>query len=166
MKMPKATCIESLRDGQLTRKKSPLFQGCYKLKEAITEFSNISAELDRIKAVRLKKESPYTLRHCTSEDAHIWIRKIPAHVAHCLGRNVLPSLLASVYEGAQPENVCKAYLDLSHRCQALANNMDSLMQGAGNKTLQTCDLLKPQIEVAIQLARQALSVADPHERWN
>ena len=164
--MPKATCTQRLRDGQQSRQKSPLFQGCYKLKEVMRDFSNISAELDRIKAVRFKKESPYTLRHCTSEDSHIWVRKIPSHVSHSLGRNVLPSLLASVYEGVHPEVVCKAYLDLSQRCQALAVRMDSVIQGAGRNSLAACDLLKPQIEDAIQLAHQALSVADPHGRWN
>ena len=164
--MPKATCIQSLRDGEQSRQKSPLFQGCYKLKEVMRDFSNISAEFDRIKAVRLKKEPPYTLRHCTSEDAHIWVRKIPSHVSHSLGRNVLPSLLASVYEGVPPEVVCKAYLDLFQRCQALANRMDSVMQGTDSKTLQACDLLKPLIEEAVQLARQALNIADPRGRWN
>ena len=164
--MPKATCIQSLRDGQQSRKRSPLFQGCYKLKEVMRDFSNISAELDRIKAVRLKKEPPYTLRHCTSQDSHIWVRKIPSHVSHSLGRNVLPSLLASVYEGAPPEDVCKAYLDLSQRCQALAVKMDAVVQGAGKNTLKVCELLKPEIEEAIQFASQALSVADPHGRWN
>ncbi len=164
--MPKAICIQSLRDGQQSRQKSPLFQGCYKLKEVITDFLKISAELDRIKAVRMKKASPETLRHCTSEDSHIWVRKTPGHVSHSLGRNVLPSLLASVYEGVHPEVVCKAYLDLSQRCQALAIRMDSVIQGAGRNSSAACDLLKPQIENAIQLASQALSIADLHGRWN
>lgn len=163
--MPKATCIQSLSDGQQSRQKSPLFQGCYKLKEVITDFSTISAELDRIQAVLTRRASPNTLRHCTSEDSHIWVRKIPAHVAHSFGRNVLPGLLASVNEGASPENVRKAYLDLSQRCQPWAIRMDSVMQGDGSNTLQACDLLKPQIEEAIQLARQALNVADPNGRW-
>ena len=164
--MPRATCIQPLRDGLKSRYNSPLYQGCYKLRETIFDLSTIPAELDRIQAVRTRRASPDTLRHCTSEDSHIWVRKIPTYVAHILGRNVLPGLLASVYEGVSPEIVCKAYLDLSQRCKDLARRMDSVMQTSGRNTLQTCQLLKPLMEEAVHVTRQALSVADPHGRWN
>jgi hypothetical protein len=164
--MPKATCIQRLRDGLQSRYHSPLHHGCYKLCEVIPDLSTIPAEFDRIKAVRTKKASPDTLRHCTTEDAHIWIRNIPAYVAHSLGRNVLLGLLASVREGAPPDPVCKAYIDLSQRCQTLAHRMDDAQQQTARNTLHACELLKPLIEEAVHVARQALTVADPQGRWN
>ena len=163
--MTKPTCSQRLRDGAQSRRNSPLFQGCYKLLEVVTDFSSIPAELDRIIGVRTRKVSPDELRHCTAQDAHVWIRNIPLHVSHSLGRNVLPGLLASVYEGARPEIVCKAYTDLLLRCEALSNNMDTVLHGAGGNSLQTCHLLKPLIQEAIYIARQALAVADPHRQW-
>ncbi len=163
--MPKKTCAQRLRDGGQSRCKSPLFQGCYKILEVVTDFSTIPEELDRIIGVRTRKVSPDELRHCTAQDAHVWIRNIPLYVAHSLGRNVLPGLLASVYEGASPEIVCKAYTDLMQRCEALTHRLDAVLHEAGCNTLQTCHLLKPLIQEAIYIAQQALAVADPHWQW-
>lgn len=163
--MTKTACIQRLRDGAQSRRKSPLFQGCYKLFEVVTDFSSIPAELDRIIGVRMRKVSPDELRHCTAHDAHVWIRKIPLYVAHSLGRNVLPGLLASVYEGSCPETVCKAYTDLMHRCETLTHRLDDVLHEAGGNTLQTCHLLKPLIQEATYITQQALAVADPNGRW-
>jgi len=90
--MPKTTCNQQLYDGQQSRRNSPLFQGCYKIRETITEFSDMPAEIDRIRGVRMRKVSPGRLRHCTEEDAHVWIRNMPFNVAHSLGRKHLPTL--------------------------------------------------------------------------
>jgi len=163
--MPKTTCNQRLRDGAQSRRNSPLYQGCYKILEVITDFSSIPEELDRIIGVRTRKVSPDELRHCTAQDAHVWIRNIPLHVAHSLGRNVLPSLLASVYEGACPDFVCKAYTDLQQRCEGLTHKMDSVLDEARGNALLTCHLLKPLIQEAIYIARQALAVADPNRQW-
>jgi hypothetical protein len=163
--MPKTTCNQQLYDGQQSRRNSPLFQGCYKIRETITEFSDMPAEIDRIRGVRMRKVSPGRLRHCTEEDAHVWIRNMPFNVAHSLGRNVLPGLLASVYEGASPHTVCKAYIDLLQRCEALTQRMDSALHDAGRDTLYTCHLLKPIMEEAVYITQQALAVADPNGRW-
>lgn len=163
--MTKPTCSQRLRDGAQSRRNSPLFQGCYKIREVITNFSNIPAELDRIIGVRTRKVSPDELRHCTAQDAHVWIRNIPLHVSHSLGRNVLPGLLASVYEGASPNIVSKAYTDLMQRCEVLSNNMDTVLCQSGGNALQACHLLKPLIQEAIYITQQALLVADPNGRW-
>lgn len=163
--MPKKTCAQRLRDGGQSRCKSPLFQGCYKILEVVTDFSTIPEELDRIIGVRTRKVSPDELRHCTAQDAHVWIRNIPLYVAYSLGRNVLPGLLASVYEGVSPEIVCKAYTDLMQRCEASSHKMDSVLQETSGNALQACHLLKPLIQEAIYIARQALAVADPNRQW-
>lgn len=163
--MPKTTCNQRLLDGVKSRRHSPLFRGCYKIREVITDFSDIAVELDRIKGVHTRKVSSDTLRHCTAQDAHVWIRSIPLHVAHSLGRNVLPGLLASVYEESSPGIVCKAYTDLLQRCEALTHKMDSVLHEAGGNALRTCYLLKPLIQEASYIARQALAVADPHRPW-
>lgn len=163
--MTKTACKQRLRDGAQSRGKSPLFQGGYKLLEVATDFSSIPAELDRIVGVLMRKVSPDELRHCTAHDAHVWIRKIPLYVAHSLGRNVLPGLLASVYEGSCPETVCKAYTDLLQRCKALTHNMDSVLKETRGNAIQACQQLKPLIDEAIHIAQQALAVADPNGRW-
>lgn len=163
--MPKTTCNQRLREGGQSRCKSPLFKGCYKILEVVNDFSTIPEELDRIIGVRTRKVSHHELRHCTAQDAHVWIRNIPLHVSHSLGRNVLPGLLASVYEGSSPEIVCQAYTDLQQRCEALAHNMDSVLHEPGGNTLQTCYQLKPLIQEAIYIAQQALAVADPNGNW-
>lgn len=164
--MPKKTCKQRLRDGGLSRCKSPLFQGCYKLLEVVNDFSTIPDELDRIIGVRRRKVSPDELRHCTAQDAHVWIRNIPLYVSHSLGRNVLPGLLASVYEGSSPDIVCKAHADLMERCEALSHNMDLVLRETSGNALQACHLLKPLIQEAIYIAQQALVVADPQKRWH
>jgi hypothetical protein len=163
--MTKTACNQRLHDGAQSRRNSPLFQGCYKIREVVTDFSSIPAELDRIIGVRTQKVSPDELRHCTAQDAHVWIRKIPLYVAHSLGRNVLPGLLASVYEGTCPKTVCKAYTDLQQRCEALTHNMDSVLHEAGGNAPQACHLLKPLIQEAIYITQQALAVADPQKQW-
>jgi hypothetical protein len=164
--MPKTTCKQRLREGGQSRCKSPLFKGCYKILEVVNDFSTIPEELDRIIGVRTRKVSHHELRHCTAQDAHVWIRNIPLYVAHSLGRNVLPGLLASVYEGSSPDIVCKAYTDLLQRCEALTHKMDSVLIKAGGDSLRTCHLLKPLIQEAIYIARQALAVADPQKQWH
>ena len=163
--MPKTTCNKRLHDGVKSRRHSPLFKGCYKICEVITDFSDIPAELDQIKGIRMRNVSPDTLRHCTAQDAQVWIRSIPLHVAHSLGRNVLPGLLASVYEESSPDIVCKAYTDLLQRCEALTHQMDSVLHEAKGNTLKTCHLLEPLIQEAVYIARQALAVADPNRQW-
>jgi hypothetical protein len=163
--MPKTTCNQRLHDGVKSRRNSPLLQGCYKIREVITDFSGIPAELDRIKGVRMGNVSPDTLSHCTAQDTHVWIRNTPLHVAHRLGRDVLPGLLASVYEGSCPDIVFKAYTDLRQRCDALTHKMDSVLHEAGGNALHTCHLLKPLTQEAVCIAQQALAVADPNGRW-
>ena len=163
--MTNTTCIQNLRDGLKSRHNSPMPEGCYKLREVIADLSDIPSELDRVKAVRTRTSSPDTLRHCTAEDSHVWVKSIPSYVAHSLGRNVLPGLMASINEGAPPDLVCKAYIDLTLRCEALAHSMDSAMQVTGSQTIRSIQLLKTLMEEAIQIAQQALAVADPSGQW-
>ena len=164
--MPKKTCNQRLREGGQSRCKSPLFQRCYKILEVVNDFSTIPDEIDRIIGVSTRKVSPDELRHCTAQDAHVWIRNIPLYVAHSLGRNVFPGLLASVYEGSSPDIVCKAYADLMERCETLSHNMDLVLRETSGNALQACHLLKPLIQEAIYIAQQALAVADPQKRWH
>ena len=163
--MFKTTCKQRLYDGVKSRHSSPLFQGCYKLREVIDDFSDIPAELDRIKEGRMRKAPSDTLRHCTAQDSHVWIRSMPLHVAHSLGRNLLPGLLASVNEGASPDIVCKAHTDLLQRCEALTGHLDLVLNEAGGDVLTACHLLEPLIQEAIYLAQQALAVADFNGHW-
>jgi len=84
----------------------PLHSGLYKLREVTDHMKSYLNEVRTIE--KHKKDNlqlPLNMRHCTREDAHIWLKCLPFVVAHDLGYNALPAVMALQADGISPSNV-------------------------------------------------------------
>ena len=72
--------------------------GLYKFEEDEYRLSLMELELERIAAWKNNEEPASPLRHCTREDAYLWIRELPHGIAEQLG-HVLPALGGLKWDG-------------------------------------------------------------------
>lgn len=171
--MPKTTCIDAYAKGQADRRLSPLkTEGRYKLNEVLDGFSDIPDSVDRIAKVIVHNAPESTLRHCTGEDMHIWLINTLSYVAYRLGRDTLPALLASVHEDANARAVHKTYLELELRTIDLVMRLEDARKLLGRNINHEYramhrghSFVKPLFIEAIEITRQALSVANIKGQW-
>jgi hypothetical protein len=155
--MPKPTCHEVFHDAQSLRSRHPLNEGRYKLEECQYRLQSSCEEIRRIRRLLTRKGSPYCLRHCTAEDKHLWLKDLPGHVAHRLGYEVLPGLLALGADGADPADITRALPRIETECLGLLDSLESVrveywhMKRGGS-------LLEPLVEEAIEIIDHALGV--------
>ena len=108
----KMTCEQTFQSALSERRKHPLPSGQYKLEEAYRDLCGVDEEICRIAGLRSKRNPRPALQHCTTDDIHMWLRRMPAHVSWILGYEVLPGLEASTADGADPHEVThvKSYI--------------------------------------------------------
>lgn len=163
--MHKQTCHEAFHQGQRLRSQHPLRSGQYKLEECRDRLWLCHAEIGRIRRHLTSKGSPCVFRHCTTEDKHLWLKDLPAHVAHRLGYEVLPGLRALDADGACPRAIMTALPLIETECQTLLNTLESvrviIRRSIGVEywhMRQGGSMLEPLVERAIDIADHALSV--------
>ena len=165
--MPKSTCNEAFNKGAEQRAEFPLPHGAYKLTETRDRLKSCKAEIDRIRNYVSGKADKWSLEHCTYYDKHKWLKNLPEWVAFCLGRDLLPGLLACEGEidGADLITIQNIYPALESSCHKLIDNFESTRQQI-NKSIKVeylamksgGSLLEPLIDDAIGLVDKALSV--------
>lgn len=163
--MPKQNCHEAFHQGRHLRSQHPLPSGQYKLEECRDRLMQCHEEIGRIRRYLTSKGSPCAFRHCATEDKHLWLKDLPSHVAHRLGYEVRPGLLALDADGADPRAIMTALPLIETECQTLLNTLESVRVTIGRNIgveywhmRQGGSMLEPLVERAIDLADRALSV--------
>ena len=124
--MHKQTCHEAFEHGQHLRSRHPLPSGQYKLGECHERLQMCLDELARIRHYLIYRGNPHALQCCTTEDKHLWLKDLPAHVAHRLGFEILPGILALVADGASPSKIAVAYPMFKADCHVLLVSLESV----------------------------------------
>ena len=84
----------------------PMPFSIYKLLECHRDFHENREELDKIGGyIRGNTNLRHSLRHCTSEDKHIWAKRTPAQMCHSLGRNLVGVLHGLTGDGVTVTNI-------------------------------------------------------------
>ena len=124
--MPKHDCHKAFLMGQAERSCRPLSGGRYKLVECIGQLESCSFEIQRIQTFQGKRSDKWSLRHCTPEDKHIWLKGVPVRVAHRLGYEYLPGLLALPLDGVPQPIVQRAVITSKRQCVELIRRLDDV----------------------------------------
>jgi len=168
--MPKPTCREVFQHGQNLRSQYPLREGRYKLEECRYRLQSCQEEIGRIRRFLTRKDSRYCLWHCTAEDKHLWLKDLPGHVAHRLGYEVLPGLLALGADGADPVNIRRTFPWVEKECLDLINSLESVRRTIKKNISveyrhmrQGGSMLEPLVERAIDITDRALRVLPRHD---
>ena len=110
-----------------------------------------------------RKSTPYCLRHCTAEDKRLWRKDLPDHVAHQLGYEVLPGLLALGADGADPVNIRRTFPWVEKECLDLINSLEWVRRTIKRNISveyrhmrQGGSMLEPLVERAIDITDRAL----------
>ncbi len=90
------TCHEAFQRGLDDRKAYPLTLGDYKIRESLRGLGRISETITKIaEDLKFKRRGYYRyFGACTSDDADVWLKSVPAQLALDLGYNVLPAIYA------------------------------------------------------------------------
>jgi len=90
------TCHEAFQRGLDDRKAYPLTLGDYKIRESLRGLQRISETLRNIaEDLKFKRRGYYRyFGVCTSDDADVWLKSVPAQLALDLGYNVVPAIYA------------------------------------------------------------------------
>jgi hypothetical protein len=111
------TCHEAFKRGLQDRKAYPLSSGARRLKESLDGPQRISETLHNIAADLKLKARDYEryFGACTSDDAAVWLRSVPAQITYDLGYNIVPAIYALAADGVPQAIVGK--------CSARANSV-------------------------------------------
>lgn len=163
--MRKLTCHEAFHRGKIARSQYPLQEGRYKLEECRYRLHSCCEEIDRIRRLITRKDSRHCLWHCTAEDKHLWLKDLPGHIAHHLGYEVLPGLLALDADGAPPVNIRRAFPQVEKECLDLLDSLESvrvtIRRSIGVEywyMKQGGSMLEPLAQRAIDITERALRV--------
>lgn len=163
--MRKPNCFESFHEGQALRLQCPLRLGQYKLAECQSRLQSCRDEVSRIRAVVRSEASKWSLRHCTADDKHSWLKDLPRHVAHRLGYEVLPGLVALAEDGAAQRDVDIAFPHIEQAVHALVSRLESVRVTISKsinieywQMKQGGSLLEPVVDEAISITQRASAV--------
>jgi hypothetical protein len=161
--MTKSNCYESFNDGKAERVTYPLRQGRYKLEEQERNLLGIKETIRMVRDFVRGRSSCTLLGSCVADDKHLWLKRVPLNVAHLLGYNLLPGLIALKKEGAQ--FVDRDYPIIERDCLQLLDRLEQVRVAIKNDISIEYDhmkrgdsMLDPLIDEAIRLVRRALVV--------
>lgn len=161
--MTNSSCYQEFTEGKALRASYPLRQGRYKLEEVEDRLVSNKETLRMVRDFVTGRSSCAYLGECMSSDKHTWLKRLPGEVAHSLGYDLLPGLLALKNEGAQ--RVDRYYLAIEQdclklvaRCEHVRNAIKKDINAEYRQMKQSDSLLEPLIEEAIVLTQRALAV--------
>ncbi len=161
--MTTANCHQYFQDGKAKRISRPLKSGRYKIEQCLNDLKRFREEVSAIRNLVSGKAGAAWLSACVSSDKHTWLKKLPLHVAFCMGHDLLPALKALKHEGAL--SVDGEYPGFEWECLTLVDRLEqvrsTLKKGIRVEYLhmrQGGSLLEPLVNEAIELTERALGV--------
>jgi hypothetical protein len=149
----KVSCKKAFDDGHKQRRKYPLRNGEYKLKETLYCLEEALDEIGRIADYkRTSRVKGCELRHCTPEDMGRWVKNLPQYIAHHLSYNVLPATLALTGDGVPELKVRSLHSEAVRRSDALVISLSSVW---ARQTIQAL------VAEAVDLIESVLNNARP-----
>lgn len=161
--MNKSSCLQSFNDGKAQRLTYPLHEGRYKLEEQERNFFADKKTLRMVRDFVRGRSSCTFLGGCVAADKHTWLKRLPLGVAHSLGYNLLPGLIALKKEGAlcvdrdypAIEQGCQTLVD---RCEQVRNAIKKDIRAEYRQMKLGGSFLEPLIDDALYLVQRALTV--------
>lgn len=118
---------EIIENAKRRRKATPLSSGWFKLYEAHRDIRSWCEELDHVGALRKREGSNgRNLKHCTAENWHTWLRRVPGSILDQIFWKVFPAIDALAGNGvpaSKIEEIKKRYVP---RLEALVADIKAL----------------------------------------
>lgn len=127
-----AKCQDAFTQGKNDRVGRSLPSGMYKLVETRNCWKTYTHEIERIRLYLIGERSPYSLRHCTSEDFHRWVRDAFLWKAYDVGYNIFPAVAALSADGVPKQVIA----DVQRILQASWPNLLRVLDSA-HRSLKT-----------------------------
>lgn len=167
--MRKLDCYESFARGSADREKSPLPRGLFKLREIGRWFQ---ADLDGVIEIEnhLLCKSPYPrLLHCTPEDKHIWLKRLPGYLSYQLSYKILAGVNALAGDDIDEATIQHIKSWVESRVKGLLVDLEQtrrvIAKNIGHEyTRMRCGggLLKPLLEEIVRLVQDILELVDTY----
>jgi hypothetical protein len=130
--------LASYQRGLEERRNYPLHYGYYKLVEVTARMQSYLNEVKTIeKHKKLNSRLPRNMSHCTREDAHVWLKRLPDVIAHRLGHDLLPSIHALHADGITASIVAQLSGNFARQTSAALylceKSRSTLASGIGNE---------------------------------
>lgn len=161
--MTKSSCLQSFNEGKAQRLTYPLHQGRYKLEEQVRNFRADKEALRMVRDFVSGRSICTFFGPCVAVDKHIWLKRLPLNVAHSLGYNLLPGLLALKKEGAlcvdrEYPAIEQDCLQLVARCEQVRNGIKKDIKVEYLQMKLGGSLVEPLIDEALVIVQRALAV--------
>jgi hypothetical protein len=163
--MPNANCYEAFNKATAERKKDPLPRGEYKLRECRSRLVRCKKELVSIQRLVSGKADRWALGCCTSEDKHIWLKRLPEAVAHWLGWSLIPGLHALTADGVSAQAIESISGPIGRETNLLLSRLEAVRQAIAKNIDREYErmrsgtpMLEPLVDEAIRLTDLALSL--------
>lgn len=118
------TCQQAFAEGQVFSQKYPRTQGSYKLAERLRQWGECEQEVARIARTINYPSVKHVLGHCTYEDRHIWLRRIPIFYAHQLSADIIPSYKALTGDGMSKAAINLYLPQVERRCREVLQELE------------------------------------------
>lgn len=157
-----SVCQCEFDKGRDARRKYPLHSGAYKLVETADVLRSYLATLETIAVDRRQNAKGYG-RHfggCTSDDAHIWLRRLPGVIAYTLGYNVLPAIAALGADDVAPGDVRDALTQAQAAVARLVRDCEQVHQSLKAGIAQEYKALRDDYSDLPRLLDRALDIVE------
>jgi hypothetical protein len=161
--MRKPSPLNSYAKGRRDRLSYPLSSGRYKLVECAERLEQCIDEIDRIRNYINGRGHRWSLMHCTTEDKHLWLKDLAAHVAYRLGYEFLPGLQALTVDGVDSITINSEIPYFERYCSSVVGQLEIVHQKIYksinveyNQMRLGSSLLEPQVRDAFGVTKRAL----------
>ena len=121
-----AKCQDAFTQGKNDQVGRSLPSGMYKLVETRNGLKGDAYELKRIRLYLIGEAPQHSMRHCTHEDFHQWVRDALIRAAYGVGYNIFPAVAALSADGVSHH----AIDDVQRILQASWPNLLSVLDSA------------------------------------
>ncbi len=135
----------------------------YKVRESFENIENMCSTVVEIINVVSKgatRSPPVLLGGFTSEDKGIWLKDLPANLAHELGYNLIPAIESLSVEGVPPAAIKAFIQSIKGSVHQLLADCDAV-QAATSRTIKgEYALMKQGRSSALRICNDAFQIAD------
>ena len=118
------TCQQAFAERQAFSQNYPRTEGAYKLAERRAQWEECEHEVARIARTVDYPSLRFNLLHCTYEDRHIWLGRIPIFYAHQLSADIIPSYRALIGDGMSQAAINLYLPQVERRCRDVLQELE------------------------------------------
>lgn len=153
-------CPDAFEQGRTQRLPHPLPSGLYKLRESKDWLESELDGVERIAAFQRGRIDRRQLTHCTPDDAALWLRELPAYIAHGLAYNVLPAIDALIADDVAQDVVTELKNVASQQAALLVRRLEAVRISISGRIKSEYDRMKMGDSMISPVIEDTLALID------